>query len=135
MEFLRKEDLPYFEKLEEQGQAVIFRLDPLTLMKMDLRVLAKDPPRTDMDEEEVRRWLTEKGLLVRKEAAKEAAGERKPEGEGGRQSVEMLLLQAEMDTEKKNAVIEALKRGCEEKLLYFFLRKDVTAAEIRKFLE
>ena len=143
MEFLRKEDLPYFEKLEEEGQAVIFRLDPATLMKMDLRVLAKDPPKTNMDEEEIRSWLTEKGLIgVREENGQAERRKEEATGNSGNagtkseaQSVEELLLKAKLSTEKKEALIEALLQGCDKNLLYLFLRQDFTAEDIKRFLK
>ncbi len=68
IKYLTEKDMEYFYKLEEQGEAVIIRLEPEQLLSLDLSEL--DRRKTDADseisEEEIRQWLQQHSLELRK---------------------------------------------------------------------
>ncbi|MCD7744118.1 MAG: hypothetical protein LUI13_02300 [Lachnospiraceae bacterium] len=59
IKYLTEKDMEYFYKLEEQGEAVIIRLEPEQLLSLDLSELdrRKKDADSNISEEEVRQWL------------------------------------------------------------------------------
>ncbi|MCD7957389.1 MAG: hypothetical protein LUG93_16920 [Lachnospiraceae bacterium] len=59
IKYLTEKDMEYFYKLEEQGEAVIIRLEPEQLLSLDLSDLdrRKKDAGGEISEEEVRQWL------------------------------------------------------------------------------
>ncbi len=94
LQFLNEKDMEYFEELEEQGEAIILRLDPDQLIALDLSTLfdrgsdktagdttdhaaekvadntVDNTPDHPMDMESLKKWLTEHGAEL-KEKVKE----------------------------------------------------------------
>ena len=72
MEYLTKEDLPYFEQLEKEGRAVIIRLDQTKLKDLDIdRFLEAHPD--EIRQEELLSFLKENKAVLDEAAAKEMA--------------------------------------------------------------
>ncbi|MCD8154371.1 MAG: hypothetical protein LUF78_06780 [Clostridiales bacterium] len=67
IKYLTGKDMEYFYKLEEQGEAVIIRLEPEQLLSLDLSEL--DRRKKDADNkisvEEVRQWLQQQSSELR----------------------------------------------------------------------
>ena len=63
MEYLTKEDLPYFEQLEKEGRAVIIRLDQTKLKDLDIdRFLEAHPD--EIRQEELLSFLKENKAVL-----------------------------------------------------------------------
>ncbi|MCD8397901.1 MAG: hypothetical protein LUD12_12110 [Lachnospiraceae bacterium] len=59
IKYLTEKDMEYFYKLEEQGEAVIIRLEPDQLLSLDLSELdrRKKNAESEISEEEILQWL------------------------------------------------------------------------------
>ncbi|MCD8103982.1 MAG: hypothetical protein LUF35_03020 [Lachnospiraceae bacterium] len=67
IKYLTEKDMEYFYKLEEQGEAVIIRLEPEQLLSLDLSELDRRKTNADSEisEEEVRQWLQQHSSELR----------------------------------------------------------------------
>ena len=72
MEYLTKEDLPYFEQLEKEGRAVIIRLDQTKLKDLDIDSFLGNHP-DEIRQEELLSFLKENKAVLDEAAAKEMA--------------------------------------------------------------
>jgi len=67
IKYLTEKDMEYFYKLEEQGEAVIIRLEPEQLLSLDLSELdrRKMDEGSEISEEEIRQWLQQHSSELR----------------------------------------------------------------------
>ncbi|MCD7884870.1 MAG: hypothetical protein LUI87_14375 [Lachnospiraceae bacterium] len=67
VKYLTEKDMEYFYKLEEQGEAVIIRLEPEQLLSLDLSELdrRKTDAGSEISEEEIRQWLQQHSSELR----------------------------------------------------------------------
>ncbi|MCD8075292.1 MAG: hypothetical protein LUF27_09740 [Lachnospiraceae bacterium] len=67
IKYLTEKDLEYFYKLEEQGEAVIIRLEPEQLLSLDLSELdrRKADANSEISEEEIQQWLQQHSSELR----------------------------------------------------------------------
>lgn len=144
MEYLTEKDLEYFEKKEKRGEAVILRLNPKTLLELDLSAIKA--PET-LDEKEIKKWLDENKLFMEEvceeteklqaeneQLRRELWGTRTDNQSVKRNKGETLahrLLQVSLDAEQKEVIEYAINNGLTEQQILSLLRDDFSAAEMR----
>lgn len=70
IEFLTEKDIPYFENLAKEGKAVIVRIDPEKLLRLDLDQIE---PNTQWTLPELHEWLQEHQAEMAEKAAEAEA--------------------------------------------------------------
>ena len=76
--YLSEKDLEYFEKLEEKGEAVIIRIDPTVLVKLNIDELEEiDTEKEPLTGEQLQVWLEKNNALILQKQESKAADEQK----------------------------------------------------------
>lgn len=126
MDILQKEDLPYFEELEQAGKAVILRFDSMEdLMNYDLDALLKSDG-TEPSFEEIQAWMTEQRVTLQKQSS--IAETSKEHIVSMEQQLELLqqLQECALPVEDKELIGEAIKDRLPYETIMELLRPELT---------
>lgn len=144
LNYLTEKDLAYFEKKAEEGKAVILRIDPEELLRMDLEQAFAEEKDEPITEEEVRRWLEENDLLIgepetneEEQEDQEKTVEQLPEmtKAGQADTLAQRLQKIRLDEEQLQVLKEAIEDGLGEKEILSFLKPEFTAKKMRMVME
>lgn len=146
IELLNEKDMEYFERLEEQGEAVILRIEPEVLAALDIRRLKN---RNLISLEEVKAWIEKHSEELKEEAAK--ADRMKAENRELEEQIEEetrnwpekyaedtlvnRLARMKFHDEQWTVIKETLEMHLLDEQVLPILREDLTAEEMRQIRE
>lgn len=117
IEYLTEKDLKYFEKKEALGEAIIIRIEPETLLSLDLDELFKERDKDQtLSAEELEAFL--KG----RPAVDSEPGHPEEEADGPLTGLERNLQRAHLSEEQKQRFIQAVNSGATDDELMDILK-------------
>lgn len=146
IELLNEKDMEYFERLEEQGEAVILRIEPEVLAALDIRQLKNRHP---ISLEEAKAWIEKHSEELKEEATK--ADWMKAENRELEEQIEEeirnwpekyaedtlvnRLARMKFHDEQWTVIKETLEMHLLDEQVLPILREDLTAEEMRQIRE
>lgn len=118
IEYLSERDLKYFEKKEALGEAIIIRIEPETLLSLDLEALFQDRPKDQtLSAEELESFL---------QGNQSAARQKEPDGSSERQDaseIENDLLNIHLSPDQQERLIHLINGGASDEELRALMKE------------
>ena len=109
IEYLSERDLKYFEKKEALGEAIIIRIEPETLLSLDLDALFQDQPKDQtLSAEELENFLQGKQSATRHKETARSSDEHHSFG------IENDLLNIHLSQDQRQRLILMINEGASD---------------------